>query len=190
MLSVLLSMLFDILPPALAFMIGLAIALPLNYRTVDDQMGRIRAHAPAALMMASIILSAGLFLGVLTDSGMLDSLALSIVGILPDAIGPYIHIVVAFFGIPLDVIMSTDAYYYGIFPVVESIASNYGVPSESTAYMMLIGSTFSQGFLSPALWLGVGLAGVQIGRFMKYAFLWFWAFAIVGLIFGFIIGIY
>lgn len=86
--------------------------------------------------------------------------------------------------------MSTDAYYYGIFPVVESIASNYGVPSESTAYMMLIGSTFSQGFLSPALWLGVGLAGVQIGRFMKYAFLWFWAFAIVGLIFGFIIGIY
>ncbi|MFB4158976.1 CitMHS family transporter [Geomicrobium sp. JSM 1781026] len=190
LVGVLLSMLLDILPPAMAFMIGLAIALPLNYRTVDDQMGRIRAHAPAALMMASIILAAGLFLGVITDSGMLDALALSIVGVMPDAIGPYLHIVVAFFGIPLDIIMSTDAYYYGIFPVVESVASSFGVPSESTAFMLLIGSTFSQGFLSPALWLGVGLAGVQIGRFMKYAFFWFWGFAIIGLIFGFIIGVY
>ncbi|GAK03897.1 LOW QUALITY PROTEIN: magnesium citrate secondary transporter [Geomicrobium sp. JCM 19037] len=189
LVGVLLSMLLDILPPAMAFMIGLAIALPLNYRTVDDQMGRIRAHAPAALMMASIILAAGLFLGVITDSGMLDALALSIVGVMPDAIGPYLHIVVAFFGIPLDIIMSTDAYYYGIFPVVESVASSFGVPSESTAFMLLIGSTFSQ-VLSPALWLGVGLAGVQIGRFMKYAFFWFWGFAIIGLIFGFIIGVY
>lgn len=145
LVGVLLSMLLDILPPAMAFMIGLAIALPLNYRTVDDQMGRIRAHAPAALMMASIILAAGLFLGVITDSGMLDALALSIVGVMPDAIGPYLHIVVAFFGIPLDIIMSTDAYYYGIFPVVESVASSFGVPSESTAFMLLIGSTFSQG---------------------------------------------
>ncbi|GAA0333568.1 CitMHS family transporter [Oceanobacillus oncorhynchi subsp. oncorhynchi] len=190
LIVVLALMLFDIAPPGLAFMIGLAIALPLNYHSVNDQMGRIRAHAPAALMMASIILAAGLFLGVITDSGMLDALALSIVGILPEAVGPYIHVLVAFFGIPLDIIMSTDAYYFGIFPVVESVASNFGVASESTAYMLLLGSTISQGFLSPALWLGVGLAGVQIGRFMKYAFFWFWAFAIVGLILGWILGIF
>ncbi|QQK75359.1 citrate transporter [Salicibibacter cibarius] len=190
LLGVLLLMLLDIAPPGLAFMIGLAIVLPLNYRSVNDQMGRIRAHAPAALMMASIILAAGLFLGVMTESGMLDSLAMSIVGIVPDAVGPYTHVIVAFFGIPLDIIMSTDAYYFGIFPVVESVASNFGVASESTAYMMLVSSTFSQGFLSPAMWLGVGLAGVQIGQFMKYAFFWFWGFGIIGLILGFILGIY
>lgn len=190
LVGVLLLMLLDIAPPGLAFMIGLAIVLPLNYKSPNEQLGRVRAHAPSALMMASIILAAGLFLGVITESQMLDEFALSIVNILPEAVGPYIHIIVAFFGIPLDIIMSTDAYYFGIFPIVESIASTYGIASETTAYMMLFGSTISQGFLSPALWLGVGLAGIEIGKFIRYAFFWFWGFAIIGVILGAIIGVY
>src|SRR5699024_1243306 len=177
-------------PPSLALTIRRAIVLPLTSSTPTEPLGRVRAHAASALMMASIILAAGLFLGVITESNMLDEFALSIVNVLPEAIGPYIHIVVAFFGIPLDIIMSTDAYYFGIFPIVESIASTYGVASETTAYMMLFGSTISQGFLSPALWLGVGLAGVEIGKFIRYAFFWFWGFALIGLLLGAVIGVY
>src|SRR5699024_10244298 len=64
LVGVLLLMLLDVAPPGLAFMIGLAIVLPLNYRTPNEQLGRVRAHAASALMMASIILAAGLFLGV------------------------------------------------------------------------------------------------------------------------------
>src|SRR5699024_8469512 len=161
LLLVLILMLLNITPPSFAFMIGVAIALPLNFPRVKDQMGRIRAHSPAALMMGTIILSAGIFLGVIEGSGMLDSLATSIVGVLPEIVGPNIHIIVSVFGVPLDMIMSTDSYYFGIFPIVENIASTFGVPSETTANMMLIGSTLSQGPVAPGLWLAIGLAGVN-----------------------------
>ncbi|PMY00889.1 citrate transporter, partial [Pseudomonas sp. MPR-R5A] len=54
-----------IMPAGLAFMIGVSLALPINFRVVKDQMDRLRSHAPNALTMASIILAAGLFLGIL-----------------------------------------------------------------------------------------------------------------------------
>src|SRR5699024_1662740 len=88
LLLVLSLMLLDITPPGFAFMIGVAITLPINFPKVNDQMGRIRAHSPAALMMGTIILSAGIFLGVIDGSGMLNSLAISIMSILPDTVGP------------------------------------------------------------------------------------------------------
>src|SRR5690625_4571037 len=63
---------WGIIPAGLAFMIGVSIALPINYPNMKDQMDRIKAHAPNALMMATIILAAGSFLGILTGTGMLD----------------------------------------------------------------------------------------------------------------------
>ena len=44
-------------------MIGVSIALPINYPKIQDQMARIQAHAPGAILMATIILAAGSFLG-------------------------------------------------------------------------------------------------------------------------------
>src|SRR5690625_6342342 len=70
---------WGIIPACLAFMIGVSIALPINNPNMKDQMDRIKAHAPNALMMATIILAAGSFLGILTGTGMLDSIAEDIV---------------------------------------------------------------------------------------------------------------
>ena len=36
-------------------MIGVAIALVINFPNVDEQMNRLKAHAPNALMMVVII---------------------------------------------------------------------------------------------------------------------------------------
>ena len=43
---------------------------------VDEQMNRLKAHAPNALMMAAVIIAAGMFLGVLNETGMLKAIAL------------------------------------------------------------------------------------------------------------------
>ncbi|MCH4534611.1 CitMHS family transporter [Staphylococcus haemolyticus] len=178
---VLVMMLANIAPPEFAFMIGVAIALVINFPNVDEQMNRLKAHAPNALMMAAVIIAAGMFLGVLEETGMLKSIALNFIKIIPDAVGPYLHIIVGFFGVPLDLLTSTDAYYFALLPIVEQTASQFGINPVSTAYSMVIGNivgTFVSPF-SPALWLAIGLAEANMGTYIKYAFFWIWGFAIV-----------
>lgn len=178
---VLVMMLANVAPPEFAFMIGVAIALVINFPNVDEQMNRLKAHAPNALMMAAVIIAAGMFLGVLEETGMLKSIALNFIKIIPDAVGPYLHIIVGFFGVPLDLLTSTDAYYFALLPIVEQTASQFGINPVSTAYSMVIGNivgTFVSPF-SPALWLAIGLAEANMGTYIKYAFFWIWVFAIV-----------
>lgn len=93
-----------------------------------------------AAMMASIILAAGTFLGILKGAGMLDAISKDLVHILPDALLPYLHIAIGVLGIPLELVLSTDAYYFGLFPIVEQITSQAGVAPEAAGYAMLIGS--------------------------------------------------
>lgn len=178
---VLVMMLANVAPLEFAFMIGVAIALVINFPNVDEQMNRLKAHAPNALMMAAVIIAAGMFLGVLEETGMLKSIALNFIKIIPDAVGPYLHIIVGFFGVPLDLLTSTDAYYFALLPIVEQTASQFGINPVSTAYSMVIGNivgTFVSPF-SPALWLAIGLAEANMGTYIKYAFFWIWGFAIV-----------
>lgn len=60
-LAVILAMLMNIAPPEFAFMIGVSLALIINFKSVDEQMERLRAHAPNGLMMAAVIIAAGMF---------------------------------------------------------------------------------------------------------------------------------
>ena len=180
-----------LLPAGLIFMMAVSIALPVNYRNMDVQMDRIKAHAPSALMMAAIILAAGSFLGILENSGMLNSLAEDIVVILPGFLIPFLHYIIGFFGAPLELLLNTDAYYFALLPVVEEIVTAHGVDSITAAYSMMIGNiigTFISPF-APALWLAVGLAGIEMGRYIRYAFWWVWAFSILAMAVAFIMGI-
>ncbi|GGP13093.1 CitMHS family transporter [Oceanobacillus neutriphilus] len=180
-----------IIPAGLAFMIGLGFALPINYPKMNDQTERIKAHASSALTMATIILAAGTFLGILTGTGMLDAIAEDGVKIMPEAVGPYLHLIIGFLGVPLDLLTSTDAYYFGLMPVVEQIASGFGVESVSTVYAMVIGNivgTFVSP-LAPAVWLALGLSGLEMGRHIKYSLPWLWGLSIVLVIIATVIGV-
>jgi CitMHS family citrate-Mg2+:H+ or citrate-Ca2+:H+ symporter len=190
-LAIIVIMLLNIAPPEFAFMIGVAIALIVNFPDVDEQMNRLKAHAPNALMMAAVIIAAGMFLGVLNETGMLKAIALTLIHIIPSSVGPYLHVIVGIFGVPLDLLTSTDAYYFAVLPIVEQTAGQFGVPSVSTAYSMVIGNiigTFVSPF-SPALWLAIGLAEANMGTYIKYAFFWIWGFAIVMLIIAILMGV-
>ena len=68
-------------------------------------------------------------------------------------------------GVPFDLLLSTDAYYFALLPIVDQVRLAFGVPSLSTAYAMIIGNiigTFVSP-LSPALWLALGFAGLEMG---------------------------
>lgn len=180
-----------ILPSAYVFMIATVLALLINFRTPKEQGARIQAHAGGAIMMASIIISAGTFLGILKESGMLNSIAQDLVTVLPESMLPYLHIIIGLLGVPFELIFSTDAYYFGLLPIVEQITSQVGVAPTSTGYAMLIGSivgTFISPF-SPALWMGLGLANLSMGQHIRYSFFWIWGISIVTLLGAITLGI-
>lgn len=178
MITLLLS---GVLSSALVFMLALAVALMLNYPEVKAQQAFMQKHAWSALHMAMIILAAGLFLGILKESKMLHALAQDLIQLLPDIIVPYLHMIIGIFGVPFELLLNTDAYYFALLPIVEQAVNPHGVSSESVVYAMVIGNiigTFISPF-SPALWLALGLANLDMGTHIRYAFIWVWGFSLV-----------
>ena len=191
LISVIGSLVVGLLPSAYVFMLGLGVALLINYPSVTMQMQRINAHAPNALLMGAIILSAGSFLGILDGTGMLRSIANDLVVVLPEAIVPNLHMIIGVFGAPLELVLSTDAYFFALLPIVEQIVATHGVPTSNTVYALMVGNsigTFLSPF-SPALWLGLGLAGLDFGKHIRYSLLWMWGFSLILMGFGVAIGL-
>lgn len=184
-------MMAGILPPAPAFLIGTTLLLLVNFRTVSEQADTMKRHAPNALSMASVIIAAAMFLGVLNGSGMLEQIALSLLAILPESLGPWLHVIVGFLGVPLDLATSTDAYYFSVLPIVQETTAAFGVSGTGAATALIIGNiigTFVSPF-SPALWLAIGLAEANMGRHIKFAFPIAWAFSIVLLLIALAMGL-
>ncbi len=191
-LAVLVMLLTAVLPAGLVFMVGLSVALIVNYPNVKDQLARIRAHAPPALLMGAIILSAGVFLGVMDGSGMLRALSQSLVNVLPELLLPHLHVIIGFFGLPLEILLSTDAWYFGLLPVVLEITGPMGISPEGTVYALMIGNiigTFISPF-SPALWLALGLSGQDMGKYIRYSLPIMWAFSILLFVIAGLLGLF
>ncbi|GAB2733946.1 citrate:proton symporter [Salinifilum aidingensis] len=190
-LAVLGVLVADVLPSGLVFMLGLSAALVVNYPKVSDQMERIRAHGGGALGTGAIILAAGCFLGILTESGMLRSLASDMIAVLPDPVVPYLHLIVGVLGMPFELVLSTDAHYFALLPLVHDVSTQLGIGSVTVVYTVLIGNVIGT-YISPfnaSLWLGIGLAGVDMGKHIRYSFLPMWAFSIVMLLVAVLLGV-
>src|SRR5699024_8322270 len=82
-IAVITTMLAGWLDPAFSFVLGVAVLLPLNFNSARLQIDRIKEHAPNAMMMASVIIAAAVFLGVLNESDMLEHVALAMLQIIP-----------------------------------------------------------------------------------------------------------
>src|SRR5699024_10178937 len=93
---VVIMLVWGVISAGLIFMIAVSIALIMNYLTADEQSNSIKDNAASALTMVTIILAAGSFLGILSGTGMLASIAMHTVKIIPDFISPYIHLVIGF----------------------------------------------------------------------------------------------
>ncbi|MFN3663198.1 CitMHS family transporter [Yoonia sp.] len=191
-LAVVAALVSGILPPALIFMIGLSLVLLINYPHVEMQMQRISAHAPSALLMGAIILSAGTFLGIMDGTGMLRAMAAAMVAVLPEGIIGSMHLFVGVLGMPLELVLSTDAFYFGLLPIVLEVVEPTGVPAQEVVNAMVIGNiigTFASPF-SPALWLALGLARADIGTHIRYSFVWMWGFSLVVLAVAWQLGLF
>lgn len=172
-LAVLATAITHILPLPVVFMIGLVIALTVNYPQVGIQRIRIAAHGANVLPIILLVFSAAVFTGILDGTGMVKAMGASVVGVVPPSMGRYLPIITAIASGPLTFVMSNDAYYFGIVPVIAEAAGQYGVTPAEIGRACLLGQNFHA--LSPlvaAVYLVVGLLDVEIGAMQRFALKW------------------
>ena len=190
-LVVIVSLIFLKVPSYLVFMVGCVIALLVNYPGAKLQNKIIKSHSGPAIMMASTLFAAGVFLGVLEQSGIMDHMATVLANCIPQAMGPFLPLIIGVLSVPLTLAFCTDSYFYGLLPVLIGVGSKFGVDPIQTAIAMVVCRNCAT-FISPvvpATFLGVGLAGVEIKDHIKASFFWIWGVSIICMIAGLLFGI-
>ncbi len=158
------------LPLPAVFVVALAIALVVNYPNVKVQQERITAHGKAAILMISIIFAAGVFTGILKNSGMISELAQALVSVVPESFGGHLPVLTALTSMPASLLFDPDSYYFGILPVLSSAAEALGASGVEVARGAILGQ-MTTGFpvspLTASTFLLVGLAGVDLADHQK-----------------------
>ncbi|HOQ59454.1 MAG TPA: SLC13 family permease [Vicinamibacterales bacterium] len=183
---------WGLVPPEFVFMVAACVALQVNYPGAKAQLARIKAHANSALLMGVIILAAGSFLGIMSGTGMMKAMATDGVALLPGPVTRYLHIIIGVLGIPLELVLNTDAFFFALMPVSLEMVQAFGVDRLSAAYPMMIGKITGTFVcpLAPAVWLALGLANLEMGKHLRYSFFWVWGFSLVLLVIAWLFGIY
>ena len=212
-LAVIVMLIWDVFPSYYPFMIGVAIALFVNYGfTAAMHKKIINLHAGPALMMCSTLMGAAVLMGVLTSSMGADGSVISaktmelppdalpsvvrclanmVAGFMPPALGQHLPMVIGILSVPLALAFDTDSYFYGMLPVVIGIGQAFGVEALPIAIAMVVCRNCAT-FISPmvpATLLGTGLAEVDIKDHIKASFLYVWGFSILCMVFAAICGI-
>lgn len=211
--AVIAMLIWDVFPSYYPFMIGCAVALFVNYGFSAKMHKKIiNLHAGPALMMCSTLMGAAVLMGILTSSMGADGKVISakvmelpedalpsvvrclanmVASFMPAALGKQLPLVIGILSVPLALAFDTDSYFYGMLPVVIGIGQAFGVAAQPIAIAMVICRNCAT-FISPmvpATLLGIGLAEVDIKDHIKASFLYVWAFSIICMIVGKVIGI-
>lgn len=212
-LAVIVMLIWDVFPSYVPFMLGLSLALFVNYGfTAKMHKKIINLHAGPALMMCSTLMGAAILMGILTTSIGADGKAISakvmelpadavpsvvrclagiVSAILPAALGQHLPLIIGILSVPLALAFDTDSYFYGMLPVMIGIGQAFGVNALPIAIAMVVCRNCAT-FISPmvpATLLGTGLAEVDIKDHIKASFFYVWGFSIICMIFASIVGI-
>jgi len=163
------------IPAPLIFMVAFAIALPVNRSTAAAQRDQMASHAASAVFVVSMILAAGVFTGILTGSGMIKAMATVLASNLPSALSPWLSQIVALTSMPLSLVFTPDAYYFGVLPVFADVASALGRDPVTIGRAAILGQMTTGFPLSPltaSTFILVGLSGVSLREHQRYVFKW------------------
>src|SRR5439155_12586119 len=87
-LALLVALVAGVLPLPVLFMIAYAVALMINFPTLDQQKSRLDAHAGNALAVASVICAAGILTVIMSGTKMIDAMGHSVLLLVPPFLCP------------------------------------------------------------------------------------------------------
>lgn len=178
-------------PQAVLLVIAFIILLMVNYPKQEDQQARVAAHSKNALQVASMIFAAGVFTGILNGTGMIGEMAQAIVSIIPHSLGRFIPVATGITSMPLSLVFTADAYYFGVLPVVAQTASSLGIDPFEIGRAAILGQT-TVGFpLSPltgSTFILISLVQVDLVDHQKFIFKWAFMTTVIMTIVAVLIG--
>ncbi|MGP9543549.1 CitMHS family transporter [Psychrobacter sp. AOP7-B1-25] len=180
------------LPLPIVFMLAFAIAVLINYPKPDDQMDQIKSQSVGMITVVSIIFAAGIFTGILSGTEMISAMATALVQIIPDTVGGSMGVIVAILSMPLSLVFTPDAYYFGVMPILAQTASAYGIDPVQIGQASMMGQMTTGFPLSPltaSTFLLIGLAGVELSDHQKFVFKWAFGTTLVMTIVAVITGV-
>ncbi|MEU9591986.1 CitMHS family transporter [Streptomyces sp. NPDC048219] len=188
--ALLTSMIMELLPIPVLFLIGAALALTVNFPHIPDQKARIAAHADNVLNVSGMVFAAAVFTGVLTGTGMVDHMANWLVDTIPDGMGPHMGLVTGLLSLPLTYFMSNDGFYFGVLPVLAEAGHAHGVSTLEVARASIVGQPLHMSSpLVPAVYVLVGMAKVEFGDHTRFVVKWAVLTSLVILAAGILFGI-
>jgi citrate-Mg2+:H+ or citrate-Ca2+:H+ symporter, CitMHS family len=168
---------------SLIFMLGSAIALVVNYRSVKECNVRLEALAEDVLPTAIVTLGAGVFSGVLTGTGMATALANSIASIIPTSLGSHMAPIYAIIAAPAITFLPQDAFYFGIASVIKGVMTQFGITPMQAAVASMVGQAFRLiSPVIPALYMLCGETKMNFVEFQKEYTKYFWVVIVTYLV--------
>lgn len=170
----------EITEPFLIFMIAASLALVVNFPRIKEQSAQIKAHADSVIGVVGMVFAAAVLTGILSGTGMVDAMGKWLVDIIPAPLGPFMTLICGVLSIPLTFIMTNDAFYFGILPILAETAGHFGISPVEMARASLVGQSLHQSSpLVASFLLLIGLANVSLADHLRRVL---WRGAIVALV--------
>ncbi|MGL5513644.1 MAG: citrate:proton symporter, partial [Sporomusa sp.] len=188
---IIVGLLAEIMPMATIFVIGFAIAITVNYPNLKDQQERLKNYSAEVVTIVTLIFSAGCFTGILSGTKMVTEMSSFLVSMIPQSMGSLLPLIVAITSMPLSLVFPTDAYYFGVLPVVYEMAASIGIEPIQIGRAAVLGQMTTGFPLSPlaaATLVLISVAKVNLVEHQKFMFLWAFGTTIVMTIVAYLTG--
>lgn len=176
--------------PVFIFLVGTILALIINYKKLSEQKDRIYANSGEVVQTVIMVIGAGAFMGVFTNSGMSDALASSLVNVVPASMGRFWGMIVVLISAPGGFIMSNDAFFYGVLPVLLEAGKLYGFTPFEIGFASLLGQAFHM--LSPLtafIYLLLSMTGLDLGEWQRACFKWTLGIFVIFILTALVLGV-
>lgn len=161
----------DIMKTYFIFMVALSLVLLVNYKGLKAQNAVLKKNAGSSFNIALTMLSSGVLVGILGQTGMLDAMAAVVINIIPDALSRVYPVLVGIISLPLGMCLGADGYFYGMTPLFTQVGEAYGFSHLSIACVMLLARDVFSAIcpVSAVTYMAPGLLGLELKDLIKFS---------------------
>ncbi|MFK3681057.1 CitMHS family transporter [Pseudomonas sp. NPDC088890] len=166
-------MMLSLMPLPILFMLAFGLGVLVNFPSVKDQKEVVGKYADNVMAVTLLIFAAGIFVGIMSGTGMIKAISASLIHVIPESAGHFMSVITAFLSMPFTYVLTNDAFYFGILPILAETASHYGIGAKEMAIAGLIGQPVH--LLSPLVastYLLCGLLDLDYGDNQRASIGW------------------